>query len=196
VLEFLKKCAASAALFFAFASAHATPLLINGGFETGDFSGWMLSGSTDSNVVDTGAQHGEEYSAYFGQAGMPASITQTLSTQVGHSYVVSFWLANLGGSMNNPSTVDSFEVRVGGNSLLALSDKTATEYMPMQVQFNATTDATDLAFFFRNDETYWLFDDVAISEQLAEPEGNVPEPATMLMLMLGIGLIKLQRRRS
>jgi hypothetical protein len=180
---------------FAFAAAQAVPMIANGGFETGDFSGWTLDGSTETNWVDTGIQHGGDFSAIFGEFGKPASITQTLATEAGRSYTVTFWLSNLGGAVDNTDTASTFEVLAGGASLLSLNDKTATDYAMTQLQFTAVADSTELAFRFQHDENFWLFDDVAVSE-LSSGSTDVPEPSSMLILALGAGLIGLQRRRS
>lgn len=181
-------------------TAHAAPVLINGGFETGDFSGWVLTGSSDSNVVAPDQPNNGDYSAFFGQVDAPASIAQTVATQAGHDYIVSFWLSNLGGSVDNTSTATTFQALAGDTSLFTSDDKTATDYTRFDLQFTAASDTTALAFLFRNDETFWLFDDVSISELMTTPTtpaapASVPEPSSALILALGLALLSLQRRR-
>ncbi|WP_373987187.1 PEP-CTERM sorting domain-containing protein [Duganella sp. BuS-21] len=43
-------------------------------------------------------------------------------------------------------------------------------------------------FAARHDDSFWLLDDISVSA--------VPEPATVLLLIAGLGLIALQRRRN
>src|SRR5437016_2189236 len=73
--------------------------LVNGGFETGDFTGWTLAGNTDNTAgVFSGHfgvnPHSGSYQAYFRQIGSFASTSQ--NTPAG-SYDLSFWLYNFAG---------------------------------------------------------------------------------------------------
>ena len=73
-------------------SARANPIT-NGGFETGDFSGWTVSG-IDNDVVGNNpftSPHSGNFQALF--AFGSNSITQNVTTTPGTSYVVDFWLA-------------------------------------------------------------------------------------------------------
>jgi hypothetical protein len=185
--KFLKQLLCGAAML-AFGAAQAGAAVNNGDFETGDLSGWTLNGSTETNWVDTGVQHGGDYAAALGEFGATATLSQSLATVAGQTYTVSFWLANLGGSEANINTVSSFEVLAGGNSLWLLSDKTATDYTAYLVHFIATAGSTELVFAARHDENFWLLDDISVSA--------VPEPSTVLLLIAGLGLIALQRRRN
>lgn len=185
--KFLRQFLCGAAML-AFGMAQAGAAVDNGDFETGDLSGWTLTGSTETNWVDTGIQYGGNYAAVLGESGASAWLSQSLATVAGQTYTVSFWLANLGGSEANIDTFSTFEVLAGGNSLWLLSDKTATDYTGYQVQFIATSGSTELVFAARHDENFWLLDNVSVSA--------VPEPSTVLLLIAGLGLIALQRRRN
>lgn len=168
--------------------ANAQAAITNGDFESGDFTGWTLAGSQDLTGVTLDYQHGGLYAAFFGEVGAPSSIAQSLSTTAGQTYSVSFWISNLGGNPLNPNTFSTAEVLVDGASAWSLSDKTVTDYTQYQFQFTAAASSTELAFSLRHDETFWLLDDIVVSA--------VPEPATVLLLISGLGLLAVQRRRN
>ena len=84
-------------------------VLQNGGFETGDFTGWTLAGDSVlwffngdevCNVVATdadypGVVHSGNFGAYLAQNGHAATLSQTVPTIPGQPYLVSFWLDDL-----------------------------------------------------------------------------------------------------
>jgi alpha-tubulin suppressor-like RCC1 family protein len=103
-------------------------LVVNGGFETGDFSGWTLTvpGYRDTVVSAIRPPDGAQYShsgmfaaqfsdIYLGGLGgsTESVIAQNLSTQPGTSYLISFWAA----AITNSSLIVSWN----GNPVLNLS---------------------------------------------------------------------------
>src|SRR5262249_31612319 len=67
-------------------------LIVNGGFETGDFTGWNYSSLDNLSFVGTGFAKSGNFAAFFGdtQADGGGSISQSFETTVGASYSLSF----------------------------------------------------------------------------------------------------------
>jgi hypothetical protein len=178
---------AAALLVSAAASAaNAAELVTNGGFETGNFSGWTQFGNTGfTNVADC---PGPCY-AFFGPVGSTGGIQQMLATVAGSTYAVSFDLESDG---EQPSSVDVF---LGGVDLFSLTDPPASSGFVNHI-INVTASQTNavLSFAFRDDPGREFLDNVSVT-QVA---GGVPEPATWALMIGGFGIAgaALRRRRA
>lgn len=176
---------ATALAAFIAVPAYAAELVTNGGFETGDFTGWTLAGNLGFSGVDTAAAHSGTYGAYFGQVGSTGTLSQLLNTVAGQTYSVSYWLANTGGAPN------SFQASIGGVILQTFADSNAFQYFNFSFTAAASSSPTLLQFTFRQDPAYWNIDDISV-QGLA---GAIPEPATWGMMILGFGAIGATMRR-
>lgn len=175
--------------------AQALPLLINGGFETGDFSGWTQGPASAIYEVATDVQRSGEYAAVFGEVGASVQLSQLLATEAGRSYELVFWMWNAGGgSIGNDATITSFEVMLNGASLLSVSDKADNGYQQYKLDFTADSAASELVFQFRHDEIFWALDDVSVTQIDDGDSGSVPEPSTLLLLGASLLAFRLQRR--
>jgi hypothetical protein len=142
----------------------------NGGFEIGNFTDWALTGNSASNYnfVESGSPlsaRSGTYVAALGEVGSLASLSQTLPTQPGKSYLLSVWLENP--SSEKRSQVEQFLVNWDTNAsatstILNQSYTTAFGWTNILLRVTATGNSTILQFQARNDPYYFGLDDVSV----------------------------------
>lgn len=163
-------------------------LIVNGGFETGNFDGWDQFGDFSFNGVDDGTFFGPPpegaFQAYFGPIGDFAGISQTVATTAGLTYRVEFLLANFDGTPN------AFEASFDGATLLSFTDSDAFDYTAYSFDIVASGPSATLSLSFRHDPSFWLLD--AVDVTLAPTA--IPEPASVLLLAAGAAGLAARRR--
>ena len=180
---------AGVALAFATPAA-AQELVTNGGFETGNFNGFTQTGNLGfTGVIDNSFYVASgTYGAYFGPEGSTGGITQTLSTNAGQSYLISFDLRNLNGASPN-----FYNVLFDGVSLFSATNSLSFDFTNFSTTATALGVSTELVFNFQNDRSFFALDNVSVTAV----NGAVPEPATWAMMLIGFGAmgVSLRRRR-
>jgi hypothetical protein len=180
-------------------------LVSNCGFETGHFTGWTLTGSdvpalegnlygvegTDPFPLPDGTapNHGQSQAFISDFVANPTTLSQTLATVPGSSYLISFALAMQDeGQIFEPET-NQFTATFGGATLISLTNLPVQGYTLYTFSETATSASSVLSFTFGNDPSEFIFDDVAVS---AAP---VPLPNSVILMLCGLGGLAMVLRR-
>ena len=167
-------------------TANASPF-VNGGFETGDFSGWNVDSINNwAIVLNSGTQHDGNYEAQLGTYGAAGILSQAFDTTVGQGYTVSFWLAN-----DIKDSTNVFQALWNGavQNITALNPILASDYTQYQFTATAANTSSEIAFNFLNDPSVFHLDNVDVAP--------VPEPGTIVLLSAGLfGLCVYGKRRN
>ncbi len=165
------------------APAQAQNLVLNPGFETGDFTGWNAVPATDfSNFGVDSAMAGPYQAAsgaYYAFFGNPASeydsISQTIATTPGERYTLTFELA--APTPGNNSFIASWD----STQVLNLTPSTvASAYLNYKYDMVVAGTSTTITFEGFDGPDYFYLDDVTLSKWTA------PEPASAGLLALGV----------
>ena len=195
--------AAFALILMGVGQARGDNLVVNGGFENGNFSGWTQSGSFSAAtggpghvglyIGGYGPQSGDFYAA-LGTVRTLGTLSQTLTTTPGQTYTLSFFLANDGGTPNE------FRVDWNGTTMLDQIGIGNQGYSAFNFVVKATSATTSLTFFERNDPGYLSLDNVTVSTATVDggPPPKAPEPSSLVLLAVGAlglaGFAGLRRR--
>jgi hypothetical protein len=172
--------------------AHASNLVVNGGFETGDFTGWTLGPDTGFFGVESGPlpTHSGNYGVYIGAVESLGSfdaninagnqLSQILNTNPADTYTLDFWLDNWAGGS------DGFEALWNGSVITGSVLDNANAFGWTEFTFSglaANSTATTLQFNGFQNPSYFGLDDVAVT---ATGVTATPEPGSLLLMGTGI----------
>ena len=175
-------------------SANAVNIVNNPGFEMGNFSGWTVNDPSGFTNVgpDPLFAHSGNFHANLGAVGLTGSLSQSLSTAIGTSYTLSFWLAN-----DSATTPNSFAAFFNGVQVFSIANSAVFNYTQFTISgLVATSTATTLDFRYRHDADFFRLDDISVDAAAA----GVPEAFSTIWLALpafgALGLVQFSRARA
>jgi hypothetical protein len=169
---------------------HAQNRLSNGGFETGDFTGWTLNSTDASLVIDASGDSGlnsyiqafqstpdgGNFYALFTSSSVTSTLDQSFATTSGETYLVDFWLNDTYGNA-------SLTVAAGATTLFNLSSTDASlqnqGWVLEEKSFVAAGPTTDLMFSGNTASSFLGVDAVTV----------VPEPGTLALGFAALGFV-------
>jgi hypothetical protein len=146
----------------------------NGGFETGDFTGWTLNGdgvigktiydgvaSSSTFAGATGYLHSGTYGAILGESPMVGYLNQTLTTAPGQSYLVSLWFANPTNTAG--ASPSQFLVQWNGTTIYNQTNLPFSGWTNLLFTVTAASASTVLQFGFEDTPYYLALDDISVT---------------------------------
>jgi hypothetical protein len=199
---------ASIAFFGTEHQTHAQNLVLNPGFEATVSSGngtatqtpnWIL-GSGGGTFFSTnpagqgssGPNSGSWYAVFSATSANQATastLSQTITTTPSTTYIVSFFLSNLGGPH------DTFLATFGGQTVLSLSDSAAFGYRRYTATITATSAQTVLAFTGEQDPAQFGLDDVSVVAEAAPAPVTGGGIASICVLVAALSIQRMRRRK-
>lgn len=204
-----------ACLFFAAAQSKATGsctgvagnLVTNCGFETGDFTGWTLSGNDvpgelnnlygveGTDPVDGTSPHSGSDQVFIGDLVSNATtLSQSIATTAGDKYTITFWVVQDTAPTDDPESDNELLASFGGTTLVDQTDVAEegyTAYTFSNVDATSASSALDLTF--GNNLGEFLLDDVSVVNTTPVV---TPEPGSLLLFCTGLlALVGVARRR-
>ena len=136
-------------------------LVLNGGFEIGDFTGWTLTGDLYA-FVDDGSHSGTmpysgNYEAELGTLSSSGQLSQTLFTVAGAGYLLSLWL-----NIPDGQTPNEFLVSWNGHTLFDETNIPAIGWTNLQFLVSAPGTSTVLEFGCLDAPGYLGLDEVSV----------------------------------
>ncbi len=154
-------------------------LVINGGFETGDFTGWTTASGCSAIVASYGEPlscfggfinqvpaHSGTWATIFAQTA-PGTISQTIATKPGATYDLSFWLIAVdNGTGFSPN---AFSVSWGGVTLFSATNVVTSGYTEFTfVGLKPTGRRTVLSFTGSDTPAALGLDEISVTRSKAE----------------------------
>jgi hypothetical protein len=174
-------------------------LILNCGFEMGDFTDWTVTPaatSPDLNVTLNIPNSGSDDARFGAGGGENDLLDQTFATTSGDSYTVSFYMD----SGAEVSANGQFVANWNGGNILTITGASGTGTGPDTAGYEfytftetATSGSTDLEFGGNTKSSFYHLDDVVVTQN--PTTSAVPEPSSISFAVAGLFGILLMGRR-
>ena len=181
------------------APAARANLVLNGGFETGDFTDWTVSGNVfDAQVpiyssIGSTAANGA-YAPVFnsGDRAPNATLSQTFATVAGTRYIEAF---DYGSGTNGGFQSITASVTDGSTVLASIDQVGTVANIFVTTTFTFVADSNSTTIKFVDDSGNFTFSNDGFLDNVSI--NAVPEPASVALLAVGLaGLVVLKRSRA
>jgi len=148
----------------------------NGGFETGDFTGWSLVGDGIAggfiyNAVEASSftaagnnyVHSGNYAAVLGESGYAATLSQPVSTIPGQNYLLSCWLINPSSQATEIFALHWSTNGTAMQSLYGITNPPVFDWTNLSFVVTATGTNSTIQIAAENDNDYFGLDDVSLT---------------------------------
>ncbi|HEU4375193.1 MAG TPA: PEP-CTERM sorting domain-containing protein [Telluria sp.] len=186
--------------------AAASPqLVINGNFETGDFTGWSQSGFTaeqSMSALNLGGTPGTGFAFSDGAYPTNGYLSQSITTNAGTMYTLQFDLKRWESDNRQPDEAlnNYAEVMFGGVSIFSETNVTGDwiHYTFGAVAGTGGAETLRLASLNQFDYNQWDNVSLTANDVTVDPpvDNQVPEPASIAMFLLGLGVLGVTRRQQ
>lgn len=149
-------------------------IVLNGGFETGDFTDWTFVGNSADTFVDFDGSasgippHGGSYAAVFGDTSVD-TISQTLTTIANQSYLLSFWFFSPNVSEATGGTITGYmpnKLTATWNGTNVFSQSNISQFnVWSNLSYIVTAPGTSTVLKFGGEDKVWFLglDDVSVT---------------------------------
>ena len=170
--------------------------MINGDFESGDFSGWTQVGDTSYTDVVSGVcpdfdtvctPHSGSFAAYFGNP-FPGGVTQTITTVPGTRYNLGFWL--IIGAHQAEDRRGEYTVAWDSTILSDHVDPASAPWAYESYDVVATGTSSVVSFQFNSISDNYGLDDVTVAAATPEPISMILVGSALIALACGRRLFK------
>lgn len=180
--------------------AEFVDVVTNGGFETGDLTGWQLGGSANftNTYVSTAAAYQGNYGVAFGPPSTGiSSLSQVIATVPGQAYQISYFVGN-DVPMGAPQYEAGIQLSFGGQQVDYIQAAAELPYAGRGGGGNgivATSSQTLLEFTAQTapDGGTWFLDDIEVLTDV--PVATTPLPASGWLFICGAALLGMETRR-
>jgi hypothetical protein len=176
--KYLSVCALAILALSATGTTASANLIVNGSFETGDFTGWTVNANSyPISIVTTPVEDGTYAAQIAGYQYNPNTLSQTITDTSGQAYTLSFWRYQAGGTPPIGLTVTW-----DGTTVFSETDPGAQPYQ----NFLATVTGSGLdtlVFTSYNDPSFTYLDNVSLTVPGPQPGTGIG--ALMLIAFAG-----------